>query len=117
MGPSLITWSNTEAGLITASTHDVCTGEPEVVHPGLAKPVGAGAASRDAATQPVQRRLLILVAAVLVLLVGGFVTTLLYMQHDTLSKTGEAVLADALGKLALDAALMARDEGTHSTSF
>ena len=45
--------------------------------------------SRDNAPKPVQRRLLITLVSVLLLLIGGFVTILLYIQQDQLEHSSQ----------------------------
>jgi len=63
---------------------------------------------RDASTKPVQRRLLIPLAVALLLLVGGFVTALLHMEHDALDQASGVVLANTLEKLEIGLESQAR---------
>ncbi|MGB2987642.1 MAG: PAS domain S-box protein [Phycisphaerae bacterium] len=63
--------------------------------PGLDEPGAASKPLRDASAKPVQRRLLIPLAAVLLLLVGGSGAVLLCMQRDNLERSSREKLAEA----------------------
>ena len=64
------------------------------------RPGAARKPLRHAATKPVQRRLLIPLAAVFLLLVGGFGAVLLHMQHASVSRFSQQVLDEVSDELA-----------------
>lgn len=75
------------------------TARPPSNRPGLPDPGVVSKPLRDTSTKPVQRRLLIPLAAVLLLLVGGFGATLLYVQQESLTRSGQQVVKNAAGEL------------------
>ncbi len=78
----------------------------------LPGPCAASNPLGDASVKPVQRRLLVPLVAVLLLLVGGFLAVLLHMHHEGLTRLSQQVLKDAADEL--DEGLTEQSDAIHA---
>ncbi len=80
--------------------------------PVLSCPGEAAKPLRDTSVKPTQRRLLVPLAVVLLLLIGGFSAVLLHLQHETLTRFSQQMLLDASDEL--DESLAEQSEMLHA---